>query len=156
MQRQPYNRSIVGANYGGGLFSPSTVADEIHTVSTLVAALDRDIQNTKPDDGFLSAWADFVREWTEFVSSHSGVMGYPSLLLNSTYAKVLEYRDRVDGWRKRFQDLGGQASSPQPPATEEMHGKDKGLFSDGPSWSTILLIAGATAGIGWYLSRGRK
>lgn len=145
-RRAAYNKPLaVGAAYGGSVFGPGTVADEMRIVDGLVDSLDRDIQKSGVSDTFKAEWGAFRDEWKAFHENNKGLL---SRVLNQTYALVSEYRERVARWRSKFEAEGGAPSTPTPPDASKVYG---GFFK----WS-YLLITGGVLGVGWYLLRKRE
>jgi hypothetical protein len=86
--------------------------------------------------GFVSQWAEFTKEWSDFVARHEH---WQDRMWGADYDKAIEMRDRVAQWRQRFIELGGKPNSPDP---------DPPPKPTAIPWKTILLVAGlGTAGV---------
>lgn len=105
----------VGAQYEGSLFTPSHVMAEMKTIDEATTLMVRDLnedqtipQNTK------KAFAQFVAEWRKFYRDNKG---WVNRALNTTYALVQEYRDRLSDWQKKLSSMGLNISAPALRAT---------------------------------------
>jgi hypothetical protein len=124
--------------------TPGVILDEINTTDTAVRALGRDISDTLHEPlsvqqrAFVAQWADFVREWTAFVDGHEH---WYQRMWRGSYDKAIEFRERVLGWRKRFEEIGGTPTAPPP-----VMPPDDGTSGPGSGpWKSILLVAGIGA-----------
>jgi len=121
--------------------TPGVILDEISTTDTAVRGLDRDIADAFHEPlsvqqrGFLDQWKAFAGEWKDFVDSHTH---WYDRMWRGSYDKAIEFRERVLGWRKRFEELGGKPTAP-PPVMPPDDGKPK---PDSGPWKSILLVAG--------------
>lgn len=124
--------------------TPGVILDEIATTDTAVNSLGRDIADTFHEPlavqqrAFVDQWKTFTAEWKEFVDSHTH---WYDRMWRGSYDKAIEFRDRVLGWRKRFEELGGKPTAP-PPIMPPDDGKPHP--ESGP-WRSILLVAGIGA-----------
>jgi len=124
--------------------TPGVILDEIHTTDTAIRGLERDILDTfreplaGPQRAFVDQWKTFAAEWKDFVGSHEH---WYDRMWRGAYDKAIEFRERVVGWLKRFEELGGKPTSP-PPVIPDDDGKPK---SDSGPWKSILLVAGIGA-----------
>ncbi|MGH9883891.1 MAG: hypothetical protein ACREBE_00060 [bacterium] len=124
--------------------TPGVILDEINTTDTAVRALGRDISDTFRDPmsvqqrAFVEQWTEFTKEWKEFVDSHEH---WYDRMWRGSYDKAIEFRERVLGWRRRFEDLGGKPTAPLPimPPDDGKPGPTSG------PWKWILLVAGIGA-----------
>lgn len=123
-------------------FTPSTVLAEMRTVDNAIASLAKDVFASDVSDEFRSEFETFVTEWQAFYDENKGVL---SRILNSTYAKTLEYRDRYEEWRRRFLVEGGSTNSPDLPS--ERFG-DQALSI--LKWTGIGVLV---TGLGWLAYR---
>lgn len=123
----------VGAEYDGGLFTPSSVLDEMRVVDNLISSLADDVASAELNPSFdRNAFDVFRSEWEQFYRDNSDTF---SRAFNKTYAMVLEYRERYGDWRRRFVEAGGEPSTPQPPEVSKRYG-GSGLGK------TVLLTGG--------------
>lgn len=123
--------------------TPGVILDEINTTDTAVNALGRDIADTFHEPlsvqqrAFIDQWKAFTAEWREFVDSHTH---WYDRMWRGSYDKAIEFRERVLGWRKRFEELGGKPTAPLP-----VMPSDDGKPSQSGPWKSILLVAGIGA-----------
>lgn len=102
--------------YDGGLFSPQTVLDEMNAVDSAITTLGEEILGSGVGETFQAKYARFLREWQRFYGAHdSGLGAWVSRTLNRTYAQVLEYKERLNGWRSKFVAAGGEPVGPRLP-----------------------------------------
>ena len=124
--------------------TPGVILDEINTTDTAIQGLGRDITDlfheplSGPQRAFVDQWKAFTAEWKEFVDSHTH---WYDRMWRGSYDKAIEFRERVLGWRKRFEQLGGKPTAP-PPVMPPDDGKPDP--ERGP-WKSILLVAGIGA-----------
>jgi hypothetical protein len=85
---------------------PGNIRDEVASIATAYATLDRAIQAraTTIDPQFLAAWNAYNAEWRRFAQAHESWLDN---LWYKSYQKALEYRSRLDGWRSQFEQLTG-------------------------------------------------
>lgn len=138
-----YRKPLVGEMMPfGTYFSPSTTTAEMNVVSSLVDALDLDVEKSDTvDERFKSEWEAFRDEWRRFLDDNSGIIARS---LNQTFALTLEYRDRANEWRKRFIAEGGITATAALPDSALKRAKA------GIPWGSIMLVAGI-AGLGYFL-----
>jgi hypothetical protein len=123
--------------------TPGVILDEINTTDTAIRGLDRDVADAfreplaTPQRAFVDQWKSFVAEWRAFVGDHEH---WYDRMWRGSYDKAIEFRERVLGWRQRFEALGGKPTAPPPvmPA-------DDGKKPDSGPWKSILLVAGIGA-----------
>ncbi len=60
---------------------------------------------------FVDQWKVFTAEWKEFVDSHTH---WYHRMWRGSYDKAIEFRERVLGWLKRFEEFGGKPTAPPP------------------------------------------
>jgi hypothetical protein len=135
---------IIGVDYKGGLFSPSTVMSEMDTVTTWATALAHEIGASDAPEVFKFSYSNFYKEWKSFYESHKGLLNWPKRVLNTTYAKVLEFKERVREWRKKFKELGGETITPI--TTKEAYGSGLSRFS----FKSLIIGTGVVVG-GYFL-----
>jgi hypothetical protein len=136
---------------------PGNIRDEIVTVAVNVQALDKVIAAAasagKLPSDFLAGWAAFKAEWAAFSSSHRMWL---QNMWYASYEKTVEYRKRLEDWRKRFEQLtGSTVSYPSPGSTPE------GLTGDGKGfpWRTLMwggLVIGGLYGIAKVFGETRR
>lgn len=138
--------NFVGAAYDGGYFTPGEVLDEMRTIDAMVSNLDRDVSIASVPDNFKMQWAAFRDEWRSFFADNKNVI---SRAMNQTFAKTLEFRDRVEDWRKAFVVEGGKVTTPSLPTFNKARG---GEFP----WKTLIIGGGLLAAGAWWLGRDKR
>ena len=138
-----YRRHAVYGEMGATVVMPAAIQDEIKTVEGAFATLNRAIRAAQsrgqvPAD-FAAAWTLFYGDWQNFRSAHGR---WVDNLWYASYEKTLEFRQRLDEWRKKF---------------EEVTGKPLGFPTAGPTagptdatpmpWRTLLIIAAVGGGL---------
>lgn len=86
--------------------------------------------------GFVHSWGEFERAWEAFYETHSK---WHQRMWRASYDQALDFRTRVQGWRRKFEGLGGSPSAPEPHVPTE-----GGPLGDLP-WKSILVAAGGIA-----------
>jgi len=119
--------------------TPGVIADEIATTDTEIQALHRDITRTfrEPTEQqrmFVEQWGRFTTEWGKFVEDHKGFF---DRFWGGSYDKAIEFRQRALEWRKKFEALGGEPTTPPPTMPPE----------GGIPWKPILAVAGVGAAV---------
>jgi hypothetical protein len=97
-----------------------------------------DIEAKSYQGAFVDQWGEFTREWGEFFASHKS---WYDRMWRGAYDKAVEFRERVLGWRRRFEQLGGTPTAPEPVMPSD---RGQPLAESGP-WKSILLVAGIGA-----------
>jgi len=110
------------------LFTPSMVLAEMRTIDGEIKSMIPIVASSATTSAKQS-FAVFAKEWVDFRESNSGIVARS---LNSTYAKVQEFKRRASEYRSAFERAG--LSFPTPKLEEQSTGR----------W---LVIAGA-AGVG--------
>jgi hypothetical protein len=126
---------------------PGSIRDEILSIAGSFRRLDAAIRAAAvlPAD-FKSAWGSFRDEWSEFAARHGS---WASNLWYKSYQKALEYRQALNDWRKRFEQLTG--SSVTFPAPQDAPGPTMSSPFSG-RWKTIAYVAGGI-GVLWGVSK---
>jgi len=139
----------VGAEYKGGLFTPGMVLDEMKSIKNAADMLAIDIRRSKVGSHIKEGFKRFKNEWDEFYDEYCcGISAWASRTLNKTYAKVLEFRDRLNGWRGLFLARGGLTVSPGLPQAQAY-----GTFN----WKWFLATSAISTAVFWYiLKRGEE
>jgi hypothetical protein len=92
---------------------PRSADDEARVYATMnptPAAVD--IEWMTYNGGFVSGWAEFYRNWKQFFADRDGFFSrFPG---TGSYDQNLDLRTKAKEWRKRFEALGGVASTPAP------------------------------------------
>jgi hypothetical protein len=126
--------------------SPGNIRDEIATIAFQFKALDQQVQarRAKLPADYLQGWALFLAEWQAFATNHAS---WTDNLFYKSYAKALEYRQRLEEWRAKLVELTGQAVNypnagpgQKPAATPSI------------PWKPIIYGAVAIGGL-WALAR---
>lgn len=115
---------------------PGAIRDEILSIGVAFKTLDREIQarRAKLSPQWLAGWQDFRAAWERFAADHQ------SWLSNAWYAsyqKAVEYRQRLDGWRKGLESATGQ---PIKIPTLSAQPLDVPSSGGGINWKTVLYV----------------
>lgn len=102
---------------GGTTFGPVDVQmpraqqDEIASIAAAFKTLDREIQGRRAQlqPAWVKGWDDFRDSWQTFAQGHSTWL---SNVWYASYQKAIEYRQRLDDWRRRLEALTGPLSVP--------------------------------------------
>jgi len=89
---------------------------------------------------FVYQWGEFEREFGNFWAAHAD--SWTDRVWRGVYDQAVEYRQRVDDWRKRFEQIGGKPTTPPPkPPTEHLLPPEFSM-----SWKKIAVVGGIAAG----------
>lgn len=138
----------VGAAYDGPLFSPSNTEAEMKAVDNAIGSIERALVKSVVPEDMKAGWQAFRNEWLAFRRDNSDLL---SRSLNQTYATAMEFRDRVNDWRKQLIGAGMNVQEPALASPNKEFGKDKGIIdrvSTGLKTVAVLGVVGAGA---WYL-----
>ena len=99
-----------------GLFGPQNTLDEMNSVNAEVLSLDGLIKGSPGvRQEFKTSWEAFRDGWVKYFDSHNSTLNpldYISRSLNETMDKVVEYRQKVAGWRDALRKEGVKAPGP--------------------------------------------
>jgi hypothetical protein len=132
-------RKTYGRKPGVGREAKDTDSQVLHSWMVPVPT-DTDLANVSDRGAFVMQWGEFERELGNFWASHSSSWTYR--MWRGAYDKAVEYRQRAADWRRRFEQLGGTPTTPEPkPPTE--HVLPPGVSI---SWKPFAVVGGVLAG----------
>lgn len=122
---------------------PGDILDEMKTTHAIIEQLGRDVAGAAVavPATFRSGWQAFAAEWRRFYDDHQSWL---SRTWYASYEKTLEYRKRAADWRRKLEQLGGQATAPPDDPPRPVGGGS----SAGPTapWRELAIAGGALAG----------
>lgn len=138
-----YRRRAVYGDLGAAVVMPAAIQAEIQTVESGFAVLNRAIRAAQSRGqvtaDFAAGWTLFYGDWQNFRSAHGR---WVDNLWYASYEKTLEYRQRLDDWRKKFEEVTGK------PLGFPTAGAAAGPRDDKPMpWRTLLIIAAVGGGL---------
>lgn len=130
------NYIIVG---GGLIVTPGMTQNQMDELSADIKRLVNEMIEQDAPDSIRKGFASFAVEWNNYKQENSG---WWNRGLSSTYAEVQKFRERYNGWQKKFAQLPGKVTS-----TRQMN-VEKSVVEETLK-SGVEAIKGAPAAIKW-------
>lgn len=134
------------------ILTPGATLDEMRTVNDLLVSLSKEVAASAAPAEFKAGLVAFYGEWKSFYDANSeGVGAWLSRGFGATYAKVMEYKNRLADWRDRFVKLGFKSQTEAP--------QGAGVPSKAFPWTAVAIGSGVALGavlvIRGFLARGK-